>query len=147
MHRSDYIEGKVTYTVISKMKLKLGWKFLINPSFLRSNFFSKCSKKFSIGYMMMFKVCKRCLQPCSLRQKKNYDRTISTSKYIQKSWPPSSRGGGSKSLLFLVKDIRILSCLRCFIWGFSWKAGSFVQNTNKQYKVLIHCSRWCSSKS
>ena len=70
VHRSDYIEGKVTYTVISKMKQKLGWKFLINPSFLRSIFFSKCSKKFSIGHMIMFKVCKRCLQLCSLRQKK-----------------------------------------------------------------------------
>ena len=80
------------------MKQKLGWKFLINPSFLKSNFFSKCSKKFSIGYMIMFKVCKRCLQPCSLRQKKNYGRTISTSKYIQKSWPPLTplRGGGQQ---------------------------------------------------
>ena len=56
--------------MISKMKQKLGQKLLINPSFVRSNFFSKCSKKLSVGHMIMFKVCKRCLQPCSLRQKK-----------------------------------------------------------------------------
>ena len=30
------------------------------------NFFSKCSKNFSIGFMIMFKVCRRCLQRCSL---------------------------------------------------------------------------------
>ena len=45
IHRSDYIEGKVKYTVISKMKQKLGWKFLINP-FLRSIFFQNALKNF-----------------------------------------------------------------------------------------------------
>ena len=95
MHRSGYIEGKVTYTVISKMKLKLGWKFLINPSFFMSNFFSKCSKKFSIGHIIMFKVCKRCLQPCSLRQKKklwSYDKYF----YIEKVDPPNLPQGGQQ---------------------------------------------------
>ena len=49
MHQSDYIEGKVTYTVIWKMKLKLGWKFLINPSFLRSFFFQSAIKNFLLA--------------------------------------------------------------------------------------------------
>ena len=49
MHRSDYMEGKVTYTVISKMKLKLGWKFLINHSFLRSNFVQSALKNFLLA--------------------------------------------------------------------------------------------------
>lgn len=42
-------------------------------------FFSKCSKKVSIGRTIMFRVCRRCLQ--------NYDRMIHkvSSKYIQKS--------------------------------------------------------------
>ena len=103
MHQSDYIEGKVTYAVISKMKQKLGWKFLINPSFLRSNFFSKCSKKFSIGYMIMFKVCRRCLQRCSLRWKKNYERTIHASKYIQKIYGWSLDAGLCASRDFFPK--------------------------------------------
>ena len=34
--------------------------------------------------MIMFKVCRRCLQSFSLRWKKNYERTMHTSKYIQK---------------------------------------------------------------
>eukprot|EP00493_Phyllostaurus_siculus_P007127 UN07201 len=34
--------------------------------------------------MIMFKVCRRCLQRFPLRWKKNYERTIHTSKYIQK---------------------------------------------------------------
>ena len=50
VHRSDYIEGKVKYTVISEIKHKLGWKFLINPSFLWSNFFQNALENFSSPY-------------------------------------------------------------------------------------------------
>ena len=54
--------------------------------FLRSIFFQNALKKFLLAItMIMFKVCKRCVQPCTLRQKKNDGDTISTSKYIQKS--------------------------------------------------------------
>ena len=56
---------------------------------MRRNFSSKCSKIFSIGLMIMFKVCRRCLQRCSLRSKKNYVRAIHTSKYIQKKADPT----------------------------------------------------------
>ena len=86
--RIIYIERKVTYTVISKMKLKLGWKFLINPSFLRSNFFSKCSKKFLLAIWWCSRYVKGVFN-LVLCARKNYSRTISTSKYIRKSWPPS----------------------------------------------------------
>ena len=77
-----------------KNEAKIGLEISDKSFFFEVKFFSKCSKKFSIGHMIMFKVCKRCLQPCSLRQKKNYARTISTSKYIQKSWPPPNPLGG-----------------------------------------------------
>ena len=50
VHRSDYIEGKVKHTMISKVKQKLGWKFLINSSFLRSNFFQNALKIFYWPY-------------------------------------------------------------------------------------------------
>ena len=80
-----------------KNEAKIGLEISDKSFFFEVKFFSKCSKKFSIGHIIMFKVCKRCLQPCSLRQKKNYGRTISTSKYIQKSWPslPPQGGGGN----------------------------------------------------
>ena len=70
----------------------------MKPSFWGETFFSKCSKNFSIGLMIMFKVCRRCLQRCFLRWKKNYERTIHPSKYIQKkSWPPQPPSGGVNS--------------------------------------------------
>ena len=68
-----------------KNEAKIGLEISDKFFFFKFNFVSKCSKKFSVGRMIMFKVCKRCLELCSLRQKKNYGRTISTSKYIQKS--------------------------------------------------------------
>ena len=61
----------------------------------------------------MFKVCKRCLQPCSLRQKKNYDRTVSTSKYIQKvdpSPPNPPQGGGQqlqRNINLILRDLNV----------------------------------------
>ena len=60
----------------------------MKPSFWGKTFFSKCSKNFSIGLMIMFKVCRRCLQCFPLRWKKNYERTIHASKYIQKKADP-----------------------------------------------------------
>eukprot|EP00493_Phyllostaurus_siculus_P001384 UN01392 len=48
--------------------------------------------------MIMFKVCRRCLQRFPLRWKKNYERTIHASKYIQKKLTPpplTPSGGGS----------------------------------------------------
>ena len=71
----------------------------MKPSFWSETFFSKCSKNFSIDLMIMFKVSRRCLQRFSLRWKKNYERTIHTSKYIQKkltSPNPSCQGGGQQ---------------------------------------------------
>eukprot|EP00493_Phyllostaurus_siculus_P000917 UN00922 len=51
--------------------------------------------------MIMFRVCKRCLQCFSLCWKKNYERTIHASKYIQKKLTPPPltplRGGGVNS--------------------------------------------------
>ena len=46
--------------------------------------------------MIMFKVCRRCLQRFPLRWKKNYERTIHASKYIQKKAdpPPNPPQGG-----------------------------------------------------
>ena len=80
VHRSDYIEGKVQYTD-KKNEATIGLE-ISDKSFFEVNFFSKCSKKLSISHMIMYKVCKRCLQPCFLRQKKNYGRTMSTSKQL-----------------------------------------------------------------
>ena len=61
----------------------------MKPSLWGETFFSKCSKNFSIGLMITFKVCRRCLQCFSLRWKKNYERTIHASKYIQKKLTPT----------------------------------------------------------
>ena len=83
------------YTGKWKNDAKIRLEYSDETLILRRNFFSKCSKKFSIGIMIMFKVCRRCLQRCSLRWKKNYERTIHTSKYIQKKLTPLTplRGG------------------------------------------------------
>ena len=67
---------------MSKKDAKIRLEYSDETLIFRRNFFSKCSKNFSIGLMIMFKVCRRCLQRCSLRWKKNYERTIHTSKKI-----------------------------------------------------------------
>ena len=82
------MEGKGKYTGMWKNDAKIRLEYSDETLILRRNFFSKCSKNFSIGLMIMFKVCRRCLQRCSLRWKKNYERTIHTSKYIQKKLTP-----------------------------------------------------------
>ena len=60
--------------------------------------------------MMMFKVCKRCLQPCSLRQKKlcSYDKYFKI--YSKKLTPPLTpfRGGGQqlqRNFNFILRDL------------------------------------------
>ena len=79
---------------MSKIDAKIRLEYSDETLILRGNFFSKCSKNFSIGLMIMFKVCRRCLQRFSLRCKKNYERTIRTSKYIQKKLTPLIPSGG-----------------------------------------------------
>ena len=93
------MEGKGKYTGMSKIDAKIRLEYSDETLILRGNFFSKCSKNFSIGLMIMFKVCRRCLQRFSLRCKKNYERTIRTSKYIQKKLtpPPNPPQGGVNS--------------------------------------------------
>ena len=94
------MEGKGKYTGMSKIDAKIRLEYSDETLILRGNFFSKCSKNFSIGLMIMFKVCRRCLQRFSLRCKKNYERTIRTSKYIQKKLTPPNppQGGGGQQL-------------------------------------------------
>ena len=93
------MEGKGKYTGMWKNDAKIRLEYSDETLILRRNFFSKCSKNFSIGLMIMFKVCRRCLQRCSLRWKKNYERTIHTSKYIQKKLtPPNPTQGGGPQL-------------------------------------------------
>ena len=82
------MEGKGKYTGIWKNEVKIRLEYSDETFILRWNFFSKCSKNFSIGLMIMFKVCRRCLQRCFLRWKKNYERMIHSSKYIQKKLTP-----------------------------------------------------------
>ena len=61
--------------------------------------------------MIMFKVCRRCLQRFSLRCKKNYERTIRTSKYIQKKLTSALRSGAASvcllSMTFLLGASRL----------------------------------------
>ena len=80
-----------------KNEAKIGLKISDKSFFFEVKFFSKCSKKFSIGYMMMFKVCKSCLQPCSLRQKKKWSYDKYFKIYSKKLTPPLTplREGGS----------------------------------------------------
>ena len=83
------MEGKGKYTGMSKIDAKIRLEYSDETLNLREIFFfPKCSKNFSIGLMIMFKVCRRCLQRFSLRCKKNYERTIRISKYIQKQLTP-----------------------------------------------------------
>ena len=98
------MEGKGKYTGMSKIDAKIRLEYSDETLILRGNFFSKCSKNFSIGLMIMFKVCRRCLQRFSLRCKKNYERTIRTSKYIQKKAdpPPNPPQVQSERLEFVV---------------------------------------------
>ena len=115
---------------------------LMKPSFWGETFFSKCSKKFSIGFMIMFKVCRRCLQRFPLRWKKNYERTIHRSKYLT----IKSRGLNhitasfsemvSSSDLILTDHVTI-SLLPLQFWLSSSSSSSFLTKaTNDDFRFL-----------
>ena len=50
------MEGKGKYAEMSKIDAKIRLEYSDETLILRGNFFSKCSKNFSIGLMIMFKV-------------------------------------------------------------------------------------------
>ena len=59
-HQSHYILGKVKKVeILKKWSSKSAWNILTKPHFLGWNFFSKASRKFSIGLTNMFKVSER----------------------------------------------------------------------------------------
>ena len=52
------MERKEKYTGMSKIDAKIRLEYSDETLILRGNFFSKCSKNFSIRLMIMFKVCR-----------------------------------------------------------------------------------------
>ena len=110
MHQSDYIAGKVTYTVITKMKLKLGWKFLINPSFSKSNFFQSALKNFLLATWSSSRYVKGVfnLFLCARKKLCSYDKYFKIySKKLTPSLTPLRVVNIQRNFNLILRDLTI----------------------------------------